>query len=121
MSFNPQQLRDLPEMLQPALQIFIEELSAHAVYFQSVLPNLDSHIAPGADLRQALISRFHKIKGGAGFFKLDELKDRGAQSEKALKELNNDAWPALCPELKQQIEFFCSEAEALLQFQKESA
>lgn len=80
----------IPQELRPAFAIFLKELDGHLSFFKQVLAELahrsmeteqDSEVLAGEQAKM-LIHRFHVIKGGAGFFKLDEMRISAATGEK---------------------------------------
>lgn len=73
----------IPPHLREAFALFCTELETHLQFFSEVL------VHPAQDDYQgcarALESRFHLIKGGAGFFGLTALRDLAGEKERVFR------------------------------------
>lgn len=76
-------LSKIPPGLRPALQIFIGELKAHVNHF-ATLGDFQAALQGGVD-SSGLQHRFHTIKGGAGFFNLERIREEAGRAEKLLQ------------------------------------
>jgi len=78
--------QQVPAALQSALGIFIKELDTHVVYFRELLSALEQEHASCLDeSSKTLEHRFHVIKGGAGFLKLEEIRQSAILGESMFK------------------------------------
>ena len=79
-----------------AYRLFVEELATHLTAAAASFS--DDHICSATELRQ-LSSRFHTIKGGAGFFGLTDVQDLAGKLEDTLGVLSPSCLktkPELC-------------------------
>ncbi len=74
-----------PEILNGAYKIFVEEVRRHLS--ETRIAFYDGEL-PSPDLK-ATTGRFHQIRGGAGFFGLDEIENTAREIEKILKSLSD--------------------------------
>lgn len=76
----------LPHQLEAAMHLFQDELIRHLSYLHEI-PSLatvqnDEELEK---IRKTIAHRFHTIKGGAGFFKLEAIRVAAEKGEHAFK------------------------------------
>lgn len=77
--------QQLAPHLERAYGTFLSELSCHLEAIKAVCA---PEIPDAGEERESLRARFHKIRGGAGFFGLDDLRRIAGELESCLKEGN---------------------------------
>jgi hypothetical protein len=75
---NDLKVPELPSSLHAACKVYIKELFGHIQFFKDLV-TIQNQLNEES-LKKAK-NRFHLIKGGAGFFKLEELQNIGDQGE----------------------------------------
>ncbi len=73
---------DLPDYLQKAFVIFVEEFQSHLDVFNQA-STTEENLAEAAE---EISRRFHTIKGGAGFLQLSTVADVSAEGEKLFRD-----------------------------------
>jgi len=77
------------ERLREPLKLFIKELAGHLETLDKLeLPDSEEALEQA---RKRLESKFHMIKGGAGFFSLKKVVELAAIGEDAMKQAKADA------------------------------
>ena len=79
--------KDLSPRLKEALRLFVKELDEHIGAFEQHLG--EEVEEPKSDSKNNILrlkNRFHLIKGGAGFFDLEEIQDTAAEGERLCEE-----------------------------------
>lgn len=74
----------VPAELLPAMAIFLKELEGHIKAIELTLVQIGSATSLTEDTRKSLGNRMHVIKGGAGFFKLESLKNQATIAEQSM-------------------------------------
>ena len=103
----------IPDILREAAAIFLGELETHSAYFEKSLVEIQDHNSLSAYARN-FAEKFHVIKGGAGFLKLDRLRNAAAHGETLLKSFSpeSDTDTAL-KQLKELVQILQEEALSL--------
>ena len=73
---------DLPDYLQKAFVIFVEEFQGHLDVFNQASGAEDKL----AEASEEISRRFHTIKGGAGFLQLSQVAEISAEGEKLFRD-----------------------------------
>lgn len=115
-------ISQIPSELRPALAIFLKELDVHISSLSTALTDIEKwatnhSVSESRSLAEAQIfeHRFHLIKGGASFFKLDLLRDTAETGEEMFKhgELHSTDPDEVLFKLKRIVRTFDEQAEAL--------
>ncbi len=112
-------ITQIPAELRPAFAIFLKELDTHVSYLVQTVQHMetlaDSSNGEFAKDAQILEHRFHLIKGGAGFFKLDEMLRTALRGEEMFKhgEVRSNDHEETLYELKQIVSSFQQQATML--------
>jgi chemotaxis protein histidine kinase CheA len=80
----------IPEILREAAQIFLTELEGHVAVFRDRAAEYAARQNSLSDTR-ALAEKFHVIKGGAGFLKLERIREAAAAGEKLFRSYTPDS------------------------------
>ena len=73
-----------PEILNGAYKIFVDEVHRHLTETRIAFSEVE---LPRPDLKATTV-RFHQIRGGAGFFGLDDIEKTACEIEMILKALS---------------------------------
>jgi chemotaxis protein histidine kinase CheA len=83
-------IQSLPESLRIPLKAFVEEIQGHLQFFAKIDLNGIQSAEELELLRKKIEGRFHLIRGGSGFFKLDALRSLATKGEEQFKEVKLD-------------------------------
>ena len=79
-------MANLPPELQEAHKLFLRELHGHVATVREKIATADFRSLDSIEAtRKALEHRFHTIRGGAGFFQLDEVLSAATLGESELR------------------------------------
>jgi chemotaxis protein histidine kinase CheA len=76
----------MDDRLKAPLKLFVAELSTHLEFLRQNSSSFPEHEPAQESLRKKLESKFHLIKGSAGFFSLTEIVRLAGRGERAIKD-----------------------------------
>jgi len=82
---------EIPENLREPFRLFVEELKANLDIFRKALTQEAFAPEELELMRKKLEGRFHLVRGGAGFFNLNEIRNAATEGEEGLRKLKGDA------------------------------
>ncbi|MCB0358658.1 MAG: Hpt domain-containing protein [Bdellovibrionales bacterium] len=77
-------LAQLPPALLPAVRIFADEFDSHLEFLTTGIRLGEGGIDADPDTTKRLQHRFHTIRGSAGFFQLEAIRDAAHRGERLL-------------------------------------
>lgn len=76
----------MDDRLKAPLKLFVNELTTHFEFFNAISKHYPEDEPSREALRKKLESKFHLIKGSAGFFSLSQIVTLADKGERTMKE-----------------------------------